>query len=162
MFNYNPMSKEAAEKERFSLIDDGDYPAVIKSATAKISSSNNPMIEVDLDVYDIQGKPHSVRDFLVFSSKMMWKVIHCADGLGLTKEYEEQRFHPSMLPGKNIRVRIKTQKGAQIPSDKLKGKPEGSVYPDKNVVEDYLLSDPNSVEVLTPQNSFDTQSDIPF
>lgn len=162
MFNYNPMSKDEAEKERFSLIDDGDYPAFIKSATAKISSSNNPMIEVDLDVFDIQGKPHSIRDYWVFSPKMMWKVIHGTESCGLLKEYEEKKFHPSMLPGKNTRVRIKTQKGAPIPSDKLKGKPEGSVYPDKNVVEDYLLSDPNSVEVLSPQNSFDTQSDIPF
>lgn len=162
MFNYDPVNRDQAEKDRYSLLDDGDYFAVIKKSEAKISSTKNHMLELDLDVYDINGRPHSLKDFLVFSQKMMWKVIHCADATGLTKEYEEKKFHPSMLPGKNVRVRVKTQKGGDIAEDKLKGKPLGSKYPDKNVVEDYLLTDPNAVEVSQNGGEFYPQDDVPF
>lgn len=162
MFNYDPISREQAEKERFSLLDDGDYSAVINSAMPKISSSNNQMIELELEVYDASGKPHPLKDYLVFSPKMMWKVINCADGCGLLKEYEDKKFHPSMLPGKNIRVRVKTQKGNEIPEEKLKGKPLGTKYPDKNVIEDYLVPDTVINCILTRSDDFQESSEIPF
>jgi hypothetical protein len=43
-----------------------------------------------------------------------------------------------MLPGRNVRVILGTQIGNEIPADKLNGKPPGSRYPDKNVVQDYV------------------------
>lgn len=138
MFNYEPMSEQQAMNERFQLVKDGEYQAVIDKADARVSSSGNNMIDLLLSVYDDQGHPHPVRDFLVFTANMMWKAIHCADSAGLLKEYEDRKFCPELIQGKTVRVIVKSQQGTEIPMDKLNGKPIGSRYPDKNVVEDYV------------------------
>lgn len=139
MFSYDVMTEEEAMRERFQLLEDGEYNAVITRAEARISTnSGNPMIEVDLDVYDKNGRSHIVRDFLVFTRSMTWKVIHCTNAIGLQKEFESKQLKPEMLLNKNVRVMVSVQTGGLIPTDKLKGKPEGSKYPDKNVIQDYV------------------------
>ncbi len=153
MFNYTPMSEEQAMRERFELLNDGEYHATIKSATLKNSQSGNPMFEVYLDVYNEIGKPHALKDYLVFTNKMMWKVRHCAEATNLIKEYEDQKFAPELILNKNIKVLLSKQEGNIIPDDKLKGKPSGSRYPDKNVVLDYIKDD---------GSTFVPDSDIPF
>jgi len=139
MFSYDVMTEEEAMRERFQLLEDGEYNAVITRAEARISTnSGNPMIEVDLDVYDKNGRAHVVRDFLVFTRSMTWKVIHCTNAVGLQKEFESKQLQPEMLVNKNVRVMVSVQAGGLIPTDRLKGKPEGSKYPDKNVIQDYV------------------------
>lgn len=139
MFNYEPMSKDQAQQERFSLLKDGYYDAHVFDAIEKTSSTGNPMIEMHLKVYDDTGRPNDVRDFLVFTPKMNWKVINCAESADLAKEYSEKKFCGDLLKDKNVRVLISTQAGTEIPTEKLNGKPPGSRYPDKNVVQDYVL-----------------------
>lgn len=141
MFDYEPMSEQEALKARFHLMRDGEYDAVIDKAEAKPSNAGNNMIKVELSVYDETGKPNPVTDYWVFTPNMMWKAIHGTDSAGLSKEYEEKKFNPDMLCGRNVRVIIGTQVGNKIPLDKLNGKPPGSRYPDKNVVEDYVKND---------------------
>jgi hypothetical protein len=142
MFDYEVMTEQEAMKERFQLMKDGEYDAVVDKAEARISqNSGNPMMELNLSVFDNAGKAHPVRDFLVFTKNMMWKAIHCADSAGLQKEYDEKKFCPELIQGQRVRVMISTQEGGVIPQDKLKGKPQGSRYPDKNVVDDYVKKD---------------------
>lgn len=139
MFDYEVMTEQDAMKERYQLMADGEYDAVVDKAEAKISAnSGNPMMEIHLSVYDENGKSHDVRDFLVFTKNMMWKAIHCADSAGLLKEYEEKKFSPELIQYRRVRVKIITQQGSEIPCDKLKGKQPGSRYPDKNSVDDYV------------------------
>ena len=163
MFDYEPMSEHDALNARFQLMKDGEYDAVIDKAEARMSSGGNNMIAIELSVYDSLGKPNAVRDFLVFTSNMMWKAIHCADSAGLAKEYEEKKFSPDILPGRNVRVIIATQLGNEIPSDKLNGKPPGARYPNKNVVEDYVKkSDHKGMASQSGVEPFQDCSDIPF
>lgn len=139
MFVYDVMSEQEAIEERFNLLKEGEYDAVITASLDKVSAnSGNPMMDITLQVFDEAGKARDVRDFLVFTKTMMWKVIHFADSAGLLKEYEEGKLCSEVAIGNRVRVKITVEEGGEIPQDKLKGKPAGSKYPDKNKVEDYV------------------------
>ena len=159
-FHYDPMSKEQAESERFELLKDGYYSATVFDSVDKVSSTGNSMMEIFFKVYDEQGKPHNVRSFLVFTPKMMWKTIHFAEATSLLTEYSQGKFCSNLIKDKNVRVLIGTEKGKEIPVDKLNGKPYGSCYPDKNIIHDFT-----SVEERAPQAipaDFKDDEEIPF
>ena len=142
MFVYDVMSEQEAIEERFNLLKEGEYDAVITVSHDKVSAnSGNPMMDITLQVFDEAGKARDVRDFLVFTKTMMWKVIHFADSAGLLKQYEEGKLCSEVAIGNRVRVKIGIEEGSEIPQDKLKGKPSGSKYPDKNKVEDYIKKD---------------------
>lgn len=162
MFDYDVMTEEEAMKERFQLLDDGEYDAVIDTISERLSSTGNNMIEVNLSVYDKNGKPHPIRDFWVFTPKMMWKIIHGCKSAGLSVEYENKTFNPVMLSGKCVRVLISTQTGKMIPNEKLNGKPQGSVYPDKNSVDDYIACMTNVTKASQPVDDGFGDKDVPF
>lgn len=138
MLNYEVMSESEAEQERFQLMKEGEYDAVVASSEDKQSSTGNSMMDVTLTVYDAEGRTHSVRDFLVFTRSMMWKIISCADSAGILPEYNQGRFCSNTLINKNVRVKIGIEEGRQIPEDRLQGKPTGSLYPAKNKVAAYI------------------------
>ena len=138
MFNYEVLTEDEAMKERYQLLSDGDYQGVIKKATCKTSYSGNNMLELEVDIYDENGKVHPIKDFLVFTKSMLWKVIHCTQSSGTFEQYEQKKLTPELLENKNIIASIRIQKGSEIPIERLNGKPEGSKYPDKNVVLDYI------------------------
>jgi hypothetical protein len=139
-FSYEPMTEEECMKERFCLMADGIYQGKINKVSTRRSATGNPMAELGIEVYDKEGKLHYLKDYLVFTPKMLWKIKHAADSARLTKEYEEKKFHPLQLEDKNVMVDVKTQKGQEIPFDKLGDKPVGSKYPDKNVINDYVVT----------------------
>lgn len=165
MFDYDVMSENEAQKERYSLLEDGDYDGVIFDCIDKISqNSGNPMFEMYLHIYDEKGNKSEVKDWITFTPKMMWKVIHCCASAGVLAEYESKKLHPDLLKGKNIRVKLKIQEGGIIPVDKLKGKPMGSCYPSKNSVDDYLFNcdvKPSGMKPL-PEVKDNFNDDLPF
>lgn len=139
MFQYEVMTEEQAMQERFQLLKEGEYDAVIRDSKDTISaSSGNSMMDMTVSVFDENGKDHDVRDFLVFTKSMMWKVVHFAESANIIKEYETGNLCSDVAIGKRARVKIVIEQGSQIPEDKLKGKPAGSLYPDKNKIEDYI------------------------
>ncbi len=139
MFVYTPITEQEAIEERYSLLKEGEYDAVISSSIDKVSaSSGNPMMDITLQVFDENGRARAVRDFLVFTKSMMWKVIDFADSAGLKQAYEEGRLCSDIATGNRVRVKISIEQGSDIPFDKLKGKPSGSKYPDKNKVDYYI------------------------
>ncbi len=138
-FSYEVMNEQEALAERFQLLKEGEYDAVVAVSEDKISAnSGNPMMSLVLSVFDDQGKSHEVRDFLVFTKTMMWKVVHFSDSAGLMNEYEQQKLCSDIARGARVRVKIGLEEGAEIPTDKLNGKPIGTKYFDKNKVEDYI------------------------
>lgn len=161
MFDYEVLSEAEAMQERFQLLPDGEYGAVIDDSIDRNSKSGNPMMEVTLSVYDRNGKSHTVKDYLVFTRGMLWKVIHCAESAGLIEEYKNKKFCSDVLRGCNVKVRISTEKGAEIPLEKLNGKPAGSRYSDKNKVEDYLNNNGNVKQDVVKDESF-IDDDLPF
>ena len=164
MLNYEVMSEEQAESERFQLLKEGEYDAVITSSVDKQSSTGNPMMDIMLTVYDAEGKTHTVRDFLVFTRSMMWKIIHCADSAGVLPEYHQGRFCSNTVINKNVRVKISIEEGRQIADDKLQGKPVGSKYPDKNKVAAYIKKAEQKPlgHTLPKDEQIDEDDDVPF
>jgi hypothetical protein len=162
-FLYQPITEQEAIEERFNLLKEGDYDAVITTSQDKVSAnSGNPMMDITLQVFDEVGKARDVRDFLVFTKTMMWKVIHFADSSGLLKEYEEGKLCSEVAVGKRVRVKITIEEGGEIPQDKLKGKPAGSKYPDKNKVVDYVKKeDQKPLDQKTDDDPF-SDDDIAF
>lgn len=161
MFAYNVMSEQEAMSERFCLLKEGEYDAVVSASLDTISvNSGNPMMDMTIAVYDENGKSHDIRDFLVFTPKMMWKVVHFADSAQLSKEYEDGKLCSEVALWRKVRVKINIEQGGIIPEDKLKGKPFGSKYPDKNKIEDYLK---HGVKQPVAKNDVDgLDDDVPF
>jgi len=166
-FSYEAMSEEQAQQQRFSLLPDGEYHATVERFEGKMSRSGNRMVEFLLHVYDKEGRPHEVTDYIAFTPKMAWKLRHHCESGGMKEAYENRTWRPQLSVGKSFRVLVKTDPGQEIPHDKLKGKPAGSRYSDKNSIEDYLAPKPKSAGAAT-QNSmqghpaFEDDIDIPF
>lgn len=137
-FSYDAMSEEQAQQERYSLLQAGEYDASIEKFEGRMSRTGNRMVVFDLNVYDNNGHSHKMQDFIAFTPKMTWKLRHHCVSAGLQKEFEDKSWRPHMSVGKMVRVKIVVQDGQEIPEDKLKGKPPGSLYPAKNSVDDYV------------------------
>lgn len=162
-FSYDPMTEEQAQQERFSLLPEGDYEASIERFEGKMSSSGNRMVVFDLNVYDKNGNIHSLKDFIAFTPKMTWKLRHHCVSAGLETEFNNRTWRPNMSVGKIVRVKVIVQQGSEIPADKLKGKPAGSRYPDRNVIDDYLVQNNiNSARVAQSSGASEFNDDIPF
>lgn len=157
---YKALNEDDVMSARFNYLNDGEYDAMIKFATRSISKIGNVMGDLSVSVFDKEGNTHDLRDFLVFTPKMLWKVKHFCDSSGLEKEYIEERFTPEMAQGKFVRVRVARQFGNEIPEDKLNGKAPGARYPDKNVIEDYI---PGATRVNgKPSDECFINDEIPF
>lgn len=162
MIQYEAISEQEAMQERFQLMKEGEYDAVITASTDAISAnSGNSMMDMTVSVYDENGKSHDVRDFLVFTKPMMWKIVHFADSAGILKEYEEGKLCSEVAIGKRVRVKITVEEGGEISQDKLKGKPLGSKYPDKNKVEDYIKKEDQKPLEDKQEDPFQ-DDDVPF
>lgn len=157
MFHYEVVTEQEAMQARFQLLKEGIYDAVIASSSDSQSKTGNPMMDMTVSVYDDNGKAHDVRDFLVFTPQMMWKVVHFAESSGLSKEYESGALCSKVAVGKRVKVKIVVEEGSEIPQDKLKGKSLGSKYPDKNKIEDYIKKE----ELPTP-TMYEFNDDISF
>lgn len=156
---YKALNEEDVMKARFNLLEDGEYDAVVKVATRSMSKANNVMADMTLAVFDKAGNAHDIRDFLIFTDKMLWKIKHFCDSSGQEKLYLDEKFTPEDASNQHVRVKVKTQQGNEIPFDKLNGKPVGSKYPDKNVIEDYIIGKSNVIG--KPADEFINDS-IPF
>jgi hypothetical protein len=157
-FSYQVMSEQEAMEARYQLLKEGIYEAVISTSIDKTSSTGNPMMDMTVSVYDENGKAHDIRDFLVFTEKMTWKAIHCAESAGILQEFQEGKFCSELVQNKRVKVKIAIEKGGIIPEDKLKGSPLGSRYPDKNKIEDYL----KDCEQASKESNELVDSEIPF
>lgn len=158
-FSYPVLSEEEAQKERFTLLENGVYNFTVTRAVGKMSKPKpgkepNPMIELQITVWDKHGREHYLYDYLVGSRNMAWKTRHFCESVGLVKEYESQEFNEYKAVNRSGKALIGFQEGKQ--------KPEGGFYKDKNVIEDYVLEDaPKKIDTSPIKDKFE-DSEIPF
>jgi hypothetical protein len=159
-FSYVRMTKEDAERNRYELLNKGQYKATVIDVKSRISASGNNMLELLLNIYS-HGRLFTVKDYLVFTPKMQWKAIHFCESAGLLKEYEEGLFTPELSLNREVKIEIGVQEGNEIPEDKLNGRSKGEKYPPKNNVIDYL---PHSLNEVSKKRSVEVKldDDIPF
>jgi hypothetical protein len=161
---YRALNEDEVNKARFNLLKEGEYDAVVTQAFQKISAnSGNNMAELYLSIKDEYNEEHIIKDYLVFTRKMLWKVKHFCDSSGLQQEYLDEKFTPEMASSKKVRVKVRVKIGDEIPLISLSGKPIGSKYPDKNEIEDYILQPSfNSMKPLPEVKNDFIDSDLPF
>lgn len=161
MFDYEPLNEVEVMQLRYQLLPEGTYDATIFKAESKVSKTNKNMLVLQLNVYTPEGSIKSITDYVVLIPTMLWKFRHLCQAADILKEYTEKTFTPDMLEGKNIKIKIKTQAGAEIPMDKLNGKPPGTCYPAKNTIEDYMFTAAKEVRHTSePSNDFNDDLDF--
>jgi hypothetical protein len=159
-YSFQPMTEQELNANK--LVEDGTYEFYVIRSTRKISKAMNSMCELNIRFWDKEGKIHTLFDYLVFSNVPLniKKVKHFCDAVGLIEEYKVGQI-PEELGGYSGKFKIFTQIGQEIPKDKLQGKPPGSKYPDKNAVEDYVVTEKSSVKYSSETDKFQDDG-IPF
>jgi hypothetical protein len=133
-FRFTPLSDaELNELQNKDLLPDGNYAFIVKEAATQTSSKGNPMLKVILEVLASPQDKHLVTDFLTVSEKMIFKLKHFCETLGLDQQYSEGNLRPEDCIGKMGKCKIGRQKGEQ--KRDLSG-----YFPDRNCVKDYIKS----------------------
>lgn len=105
------------------LLPAGQYGFTINRAEEKISSKGNPMIALELEVYDVEGKSHGIKDWIM--EAVPYKLRHFAYAVGLGNRYEAGDLNAQELQGLSGECIIKVE-------------PAEGNYSAKNSVKDYV------------------------
>lgn len=144
MFAFVPKTDlEIQNVQNRALLTDGVYPFLVKDVKITISKSGNEMLEVQLNVIDREANGRSIRDYLMATDTMIFKLKHFCDTIGMSEDYAKGNINPFKCVGRSGKVIIATQKG--------NAKDDGSgYYPDKNTVKDYVKQEAVQKEEKAP------------
>lgn len=137
MFRFTPISEDDIRKnQNHHLLTPGTYPFTVKEIRQAVSQAGNPMIEVRHWIKDKEGNSFGVFDCLLATPKMIFKLKHFLESIGMGELYKAGQFDIYKCLEKKGRAQIIVKKGD--------AKKDGSgYYADKNAVKDYInLSDP--------------------
>lgn len=115
----------------FQPLPNGDYDFTIKQAEDKRSSSGNDMIEMQLTVWDNDGRERTIFDYLVDSDASEWKVRSFADATGLREAYDTGNLQASDCVGASGRVTLRIQAARVV---------NGKSYDARNTVKAYVAA----------------------
>jgi len=122
--NFQPKTEQEIQDAR--LWKKGEYAFEVTGAEEKQSKAGKTMIELRLRITD--GKnARTISDFLL--DETAGKLRHCASACGLLDKYDHGSLNDSDFKGKRARLVLGVEK------DRAK------VYPDKNVVLDYVCAE---------------------
>jgi hypothetical protein len=152
---FTPKTNE--EIESMGLIDPGMYKFSVLEAEDQISKTGNEMIKLTLRVQDAHGIMHNIFDYLLEKGKpMAFKLRHFCEHTGLLAKYEAGELTAADCLDKTGVCEVIVQPG----QDKY----DGSKYPDKNAIKDYLQNKSSISKDPLPETTghpaFD--DDIPF
>jgi hypothetical protein len=153
-FTYEPLTEEQCNKEKqFKLLEPGIYNFQVFGSEFKHSKTNNPMIVLKLLIWDNDGKEHTLYDYLVSTPNMMWKTLHFCKAVGLEKEYLDMKFNENLCINKSGKASVNYQVG--------KKKEDGTFYPDKNGIEDYIFDENTVSKEKSKEDNFFNDA-VPF
>lgn len=146
---FDPLTEQ--EINEISLVPDGAYQYQVTSAEDKISKASNAYLSLKLKIWDKDGKEHNILTNLALIKLLK----HFCDVNKLQDQYKAGELTPhhclGMCGGKVI-----------ISTELEKPKPDGGVYPAKNVVRDYIAKAVESnLQPLKPNDDF-ADKDLPF
>ena len=153
-FNFNALSNEQInDLQNEDLLPEGDYSFTVITTEEQFSKSGNSMLKVRLKIVSAEHGERTIYDYLVNTPKMMFKIKHFCEAIGLEEQYSKGNFSANDCIDRSGKVTIGVQKG--------NAKPDGSgFYPDKNSVQDYVKSD-SVVVKKAPAEDFHDDA-IPF
>lgn len=129
------------EIEEMNLWPAGEYGFEIFEAKDTISkvkpdgTGGNEMIELKLKVFNNEGGYKILSDYLLDIDSMAFKIRHACDACGLIDRYEAGQITANDFIGKTGYLKLRVQKD------------KAEKYPDKNTVQDYIVSDTASHEI---------------
>jgi hypothetical protein len=119
-----------------NLIDAGEYIAHIDNATEKKTKNGKyDMIELELEVHDMSGRPRKLRDWIVFMDEMSWKLRHAAKSAGLIEKYDNDTLIDKDFIGTRVVIKVGIKDGDKgkmnnvidyLPSDNVANAPKKS------------------------------------
>lgn len=104
------------------LLANGIYDFEIPAAEDKVSSNNNEMIEIKLNIYDTDGSIRSIRDWIM--PQMVKKFKHFHNACGMMDKYESGTLVAADIIGKTGKCIVKQETytnkdGLEIMSNKI-------------------------------------------
>lgn len=157
-FNFKPESEE----DLLDLLEEGEGSFEVIAAERKDSNAGNPMIVLNLKVWDKNGEQKFIKDYLILGDKKFFKrhIRHFCYSCGLEQAYNDGKFNASDCVGKTGNLTIGIQKEGF-------GK-DGKFYKAKNIVIDYINSiEESKIKVKVNSNLTSSQDEkfddeIPF
>ena len=139
----------------FKPLEPGIYNFQVVNAVAKTSKNGHEMIELQLCIWDRDGRERMIKDWLL--DAMAFKTRHFAEGCGLLDKYNHGEITPDDCFNKSGKVDLVIQKGKPRPDG------EGN-FPDRNSVKDYVKSGikPTESQASNQVEDFFDDSVIPF
>lgn len=145
---FEPKSaREAAATQYSWLLPASTYDFEIVEAVDGVSSKGNDMATIMLRIENADGKEFKVRDYIVATEGMAYKVRNFAESIGMLAAYESGDMPASAMLGKTGRAKIAIE-------------PEKDAFPAKNFVRDYLKAGV-SAPAMTKTPPLD-DDEIPF
>ena len=129
------------EENEYSILPVGEYEFTVVNLEKTYSKASSPMGVITLDIITDQGQHSTVKDYLVISESMAWKLSSFFQCVGLQKKGEALKKMPwNKVVGAEGRVSIKHE-----------------TYKDKESAKVNKYLSPT----VTPKVE-DTDSDLPF
>jgi len=145
---FTPKTDEEIKNE--GLLDTGIYKYHILNAEDTVSKAGNQMIKLTIEVFDKNNQARILYDYLIesFSSKL----INFCEFNNLMVKYNEGEIKDIDCKGKSGKLEIGIEKG--------RTKPDGSEYPNRNIIKKYLKEEDIKNKSETDKSFPD--EDLPF
>lgn len=121
---FEPKTRE----ELSNLLQEGIYKGHVKTAIEKTSRSERQMFALEVEIYDSEGRAKNVKDYIVLSEDMQWKLYDFCDSAGIMDRYNAGEVSAEDCLDRTVFCRV-TRKEA-----------EGD-FPAKNEIKGYLTAD---------------------
>lgn len=150
---FTPMSEQQCQE--VNVLPAGVYDFEVVEAEDTTSKKGNAMITLSLRVFNPNGGSVMVRDWLVATDGMMYKVRHFCYAVGLDAAYEAGTLQAALCVGRSGKASIKVRDRTDD-------------YPASNTVSDYEVADTQpagQASAPSPTNGAHcaiTEDDIPF
>lgn len=146
--------KTESELQSMNLIPQGIYDFCVIKAEEQKSKSGNDMIVLTLKVWE-DNRERQITDYLL--EAMPHKFRHFNEAVGLLNIYQTGELHANDCLNKKGKVEIIVQQG--------QAKPDGSRYPNKNSIKDYVVEKQKTISISPTKEEAKEEifnDDIPF
>ena len=126
--------KTEAELETMSLLEPGIYPFQVTCASNEVSKSGNEMLKLTVMIWGKDGSIHYIYDYLL--EAMSYKLRHFCESAGLMDKYELGELYPTDCMNAQGNLELIIQEG--------KTREDGSRYPSRNSIKDYIKKENKS------------------
>ena len=148
---FTPIPKEELAKQQGILIaGEADF-TIDKAEETVAKKSGNPMLKLELKVWDKNGTEGKVWDYIVDSAR--WKILQLCDSIGRLELYDAGEVTPYALEGQSGKCIITVEKNEHGERAKIK-----SYFPKVASKEEVK----KEIKKKDDVPNYDEDGDIPF